>query len=294
MSAAAALDYWTLTKPGITRHVAVCAAAGYLLGAAWPPDGWRLAALLVGTALVSAGANSLNQWWERDIDARMPRTRHRPIAAGRIAPRAGLWFGLTIGGAGVGILARETNPVTATLAALTLASYVLVYTPLKRRTTLNTLVGCVPGALPILGGWTAATGWFAPAGWTLFAVLFFWQLPHTLALTWLHRDDYRRARLVMPGADDDVGTRTAIKSTLYALALLGISFALVPLGIAGRAYLAVALGLGGWLVLDSARWAASPSPARARRLFVATLAYVPLLLLALVASRLYGVFSPPA
>lgn len=287
-SARAALDYWALTKPGITRHVALCAAAGYLLGTPWPPDRWRLATLLAGTALVSGGANTLNQWWEREVDARMPRTGHRPIAAGRISPGAGLTFGLAIGAAGTALLAWRTNLVTAAIAALSLTTYVLVYTPLKRRTTLNTLVGCIPGALPILGGWTAAAGWFAPAAWALFAVLFLWQLPHTLALVWLHRRDYGRGGLVMPGAADDAGRRTAIKSSLYALALLGASLLPVPLGVAGWPYLAIALGLGGWLVLDGALWAMQPTPARASRVFVATLAYLPLLLLALVGSRVAG------
>jgi protoheme IX farnesyltransferase len=278
-------DYWALTKPGITRHVVTCVAAGYLVGGAWPPDGWRLAALLAGTALVSGGTNTLNQWWERDVDARMPRTRGRPIAAGRVAARAGLGFGLAIGAAGVALLAWRTNLLTAALAALTLTSYVLVYTPLKKRTTLNVLVGCVPGALPILGGWTAATGRFAPAAWVLFAVPFLWQLPHTLSLVWLHRADYRAGRLAMPGADDESGRRTALKSAAYAVALLAASLLPVSLGVTGRAYLATALALGLWLVLGGALWAARPTPARARALFVATLGYLPLLLLAMVASR---------
>jgi protoheme IX farnesyltransferase len=280
-----ALDYWVLTKPGITRHVVSCAVAGYLLGAAWPPDGWRLAALLGGTALVSGGANTLNQWWERDLDARMPRTRNRPLAAGRIPAGAALRFGLIIATVGVALLAWRLNLLTATLAALSFTSYVLLYTPLKRLTTLNTLVGCVPGALPVLGGWTAATGGLAPAAWALFAVLFLWQLPHTLALAWLHREDYGRAGMAMPGGDDAAGRRTAIKSTLYALALLGASLLPVTLGLGGGAYATVAVVLGSWLVLDGVRWAVRPAPARASRLFVATLVYLPLLLLALVVSR---------
>lgn len=284
-AAGAARDYWILTKPGITRHVASCAAAGYLLAAPWPPEGWRLAALLAGTALVAGAANTLNQWRERAVDARMPRTRNRPLAAGRMAPGRALRFGLATGAAGLGLLAWRTNPLTALLAALSLTTYVLVYTPLKRRTALNTLAGCVPGALPVLGGWAAATGGLAPAAWALFAVLFLWQLPHTLALTWLYRGDYARGGLVMPGGDDPVGRRTAIKSTLYALALLGASLLPAGLGLGGRTYLAVALGLGTWLVVDGARWAARPGLARAGRLFAATLAYLPLLLLALILSR---------
>jgi len=281
-------DWIALTKPGITRHVLVTAAAGFYLATAGAPDWLGAAVFLAGTALVSGGTNALNQWWEREVDARMPRTRSRPIPAGRIAPRAALAFGLAIGVLGVALLAWRVNLLTAALAAFTLASYVLVYTPLKRRTTLNTLVGCVPGALPILGGWTAATGRAAPAGWALFAVLFLWQLPHTLSLVWLHRRDYRAGGLVMPGADDDAGRRTALKSAAWALALLAASLAVVPLVVAGRAYFALALSLGAWLVLDGALWAAKPTPARARRLFLATLGYLPLLLVLMAASHATG------
>ncbi|HXY69219.1 MAG TPA: heme o synthase, partial [Gemmatimonadales bacterium] len=282
-------DWAALTKPGITRHVLVTAAAGYYLGAAGRPDWPRVAAFLAGTALVSGGTNALNQWWEREVDGRMPRTRSRPIPAGRVAPPAALAFGLAIGVAGVALLAWRANLLTAALATFTLASYVLVYTPLKRRTTLNTLVGCVPGALPILGGWTAATGRAAPAGWALFAVLFLWQLPHTLSLVWLHRRDYRAGGLVMPGADDDAGRRTALKSAAWALALVAASLVVVPLGVAGRAYFAVALALGAWLVVDGALWAARPTPARARRLFLATLGYLPLLLGTMAAAHAAGI-----
>ena len=281
-------DYLALTKPGITRHVAVTAAAGYYLGSSGALDGPKLAALLIGTALVSSGTNALNQWWERDVDARMPRTRGRPLAAGRIRPLPACCFALGLGVLGTALLAWRVNGLTAVLAAFTLTSYVLAYTPLKKRTTLNTLVGCVPGALPILGGWTAATGAFAPAAWALFAVMYLWQLPHTLALAWLHRADYRAGGLVMVGGDDDAGRRTALKSTAYAVALLGASLALTPLGVEGRLYAALALALGLGLVWYGGRWAMRPEPARARRLFLATLAYLPLLLAGMAIGRAAG------
>ncbi|MEK7667714.1 MAG: heme o synthase [Gemmatimonadota bacterium] len=274
-------DYLALTKPGITRHVVVAAAAGFYLGTSGAFDWPRLAALLAGTALVSSGTNGLNQWWERDVDARMPRTSSRPLAAGRIRPRNAFLFALGLGVAGTALLAWTVNALTAVLAAFTLTSYVLAYTPLKKRTTLNTLVGCVPGALPILGGWTAATGAFAPGAWALFAVLYLWQLPHTLALAWMHRADYRAGGLVMVGGDDETGARTALKSTAYAVALLGASLALTPLGVTGRLYAAVALALGLGLVWYGGAWAVRPERARARRLFLATLAYLPLLLVAM-------------
>jgi len=281
-------DYLALTKPGITRHVVVTAAAGYYLGSSGPLDWPKLAAVLAGTALVSSGTNALNQWWERDVDARMPRTRDRPLAAGRIRPLTAFLFALGLGVMGTALLAWRVNALTAVLAAFTLTSYVLAYTPLKKRTTLNTLVGCVPGALPVLGGWTAATGAFAPGAWALFAVMYLWQLPHTLALAWLHRADYRAGGLVMVGGDDDAGRRTALKSTAYAVALLGASLALTPLGVEGRLYAVLALALGLGLVWYGSRWAIRPEAARARRLFIATLAYLPLLLAGMAIGRTAG------
>jgi protoheme IX farnesyltransferase len=278
-------DYLALTKPGITRHVVLTAAAGFYLGSSGGLDWSRFLVLLAGTALVSGGTNTLNQWWERDVDARMPRTRGRPLAAGRISAGAGLAFGLAIGAAGVALLSSGTNRLTALLAGFTLGSYVLAYTPLKKRTSLNTLVGCIPGALPILGGWTAATGHLAAGGLALFAVMFLWQLPHTLALAWLYRADYRAGGLVMPGRGDESGAPTAVKAGFGAILLLGASLALTPLGVGTGVSGALALGLGLSLVWLSGAWAIAPAPLRARRLFVATLAYLPALLLVLVVTR---------
>jgi protoheme IX farnesyltransferase len=260
----------------------VTAAAGFYLGTDGRLELGRLVALLAGTALVSGGTNALNQWWERDVDARMERTASRPVAAGRIDPAAALWFGVTLGLGGVALLSWTVNALTAVLAALTLVSYVLVYTPLKKRTTLNTLVGCVPGALPVLGGWTAATGRFEPGAWALFLVLYLWQLPHTLALAWMYREDYRRGGLVMPGRDDEVGTRAAAKSVAWSLVLVAASLALTPLGVTTRLYAAIALALGAPLVLLGASWAFRPSRQEARRLFLGTLAWLPLVLVAMV------------
>lgn len=278
-------DLWVLTKPGITRHVALTAAAGYWLGSSGPFDWSRFATLLLGTALVSGGTNALNQWWEREADARMPRTRHRPLAARRLQPALALRFALAIGTLGVALLLARTNGLTALLAALTLASYVLAYTPLKKRTTLNTLVGCVPGALPILGGWTAASGATAPGAWALFAILYLWQLPHTLALAWLYRDDYRAGGLVMPGRDDATGRVTALKASGYVILLLAASLTPTLLGVTHLAYAAPAAALGAGLLVLSTRWALHPAPARARTLFLATVGYLPVVLAAAVALR---------
>lgn len=285
MSCAALSDYAALTKPGITRHVMMVAAAGFVAGHTGSLDWPLLMTLVTGAALVSGGTNGLNQWWERDVDARMPRTQRRPVASGRIAPAAAFSFSLGIGVLGVALLAWRINLLTAALAALTLVSYVLAYTPLKKRSTLNTLVGCVPGALPVLGGWTAATGRADPGAWALFAVLFLWQLPHTLALAWVYRKDYLAGGLVMPGGDDAKGRVTAAKAGLYALLLTAASLAPVALGLAGTAYAAVALATGGALVALSAGWLAAPSPKRAYRVFVASLVYLPLVLGAVVVGR---------
>jgi protoheme IX farnesyltransferase len=278
-------DYIALTKPGITRHVCVTAAAGFYLGTEGRLAWGTLAALLAGTALVSGGTNALNQWWERDVDARMPRTATRPLAAGRLDPGHAALFALAIGFGGVALLWWAVNPLTAVIAAATLASYVLAYTPLKKRTTLNTLVGCVPGALPILGGWTAATGSFGPGAWALFAVMYLWQIPHTLALTWMYRADYRLGGLMMPGRDDESGTPTAAKSIAWTVVLVAASLALTPLGVTSRLYAVIAVGLGIPLLALGFAWARRPSPARARTLFLGTLAYLPLVLLAMVVMK---------
>ena len=278
-----ARDYWLLTKPGITRHVVITAAAGYWLGHgdSWP----RLAILLAGTALVSGGTNGLNQWWERDVDARMPRTRSRPIASGRVSANSALAFCAGLGVLGVLLLALGTNLITAVLAGATLASYVFVYTPLKKRTTLNTLVGCVPGALPILGGWTAATGVIEPGALTLFALLFAWQLPHTLALAWLYREDYARGGLIMVGGDDETGRRTAAKATGYVALLAATVVAVAGVGVTHVAGALVALAASIALGVPTVRWLLEPGGRRARAVFVGTIIYLPVVLALLVLGR---------
>ena len=276
-------DYWQLTKPGITRHVVITAGAGYWLGHG---DSWaRLLVLLAGTALVSGGTNGLNQWWERDVDARMPRTRSRPLASGRVSAGNAAVFCAGIGVLGVLLLATGTNLLTAVLAAATLVSYVFVYTPLKKRTTLNTLVGCVPGALPILGGWTAATGVIAAGGLALFALLMAWQLPHTLALAWLYRADYAAGGLVMVGHDDDTGRRTAAKATGYVALLAAASIAVTGAGVSSVAGALVATAASAALAAQTVRWLLVPGRARARAVFVGTIVYLPVVLAVLVLAR---------
>lgn len=285
MSAAAA--YLELTKPRITWLVVLTAAAGFL--AAGPVSNVvRLVHTLLGTAFVAGGTNALNQWWERDVDGRMRRTCGRPLPSGRLAARSALAFGLAVAAVGLAELLVFANPLTGGLAAVTLTSYVLVYTPLKRRTPLATLVGAVPGALPILGGWTAATGAVAPAAWALFGTLLLWQMPHFYALAWLYRDDYRRGGLAMISVFDADGRRTGRGALLYAAALVPVSVLPAALGTAGGWYAAVALALGAWLLGAGAAFARRREVRAARGLLQASVIYLPLLLAFLVVDRLVG------
>jgi len=274
--------YWELTKPGITRLVVLTAAAGFLLGARGGVDLALLVHALLGTALVAAGTNALNQWWERDADARMGRTRRRPLPTGQLRPRDALAFATSISIAGILWLAVFVNTLTAALAALSLASYIFAYTPLKRRTPLALFVGAVPGALPILGGWTAAGAGLTLPGWILFGILFLWQLPHFLALGWLYRDDYLRGGFAMLSRADPDGRLTARQALLFAAVLVAVSLLPTRVGLAGTPYLVGAAALGLALLGWSAAMVRHPSAARARRLFLASVLYLPALLLLLV------------
>lgn len=279
---ASARAYWELTKPGITRLVVLTAAAGFLLGTRGAVDWALFTHALLGTALVAGGTNALNQWWERDADARMHRTRLRPLPAGRLRPSDALAFAVIIAMAGTLWLGVFVDRLTALLAALSLVSYVFAYTPLKRRTPLALFVGAVPGALPILGGWTAAGAGLTVAGWVLFSILFCWQLPHFLALGWLYRDDYVRGDFAMLSRGDPDGQVTARQALWFAAALVLVSLAPVRVGLAGTPYLVGAIVLGVALLGWSVEMMRHPSPARARRLFLASVLYLPTLLLLLV------------
>ena len=240
---------------------------------------------LVGTALVAAGTNAFNQLRERDADGRMERTRGRPLPSGRMSPRAAAVFAAGISGAGVIYLWWAVNLLTASLAALTLASYVLLYTPLKRRTSLNTLIGAVPGALPIVGGWTAAGGSLGPAVLALFWILFLWQLPHFLALAWIYREDYRRGGFVMLPLEDPEGRATAWMAVVYAAALVPVSLVPTLVGVTGRYYFFGALALGLAYVTASAGLLRRATDPRAWRVFLASIVYLPALLTLMVLDK---------
>lgn len=266
-----------LSKPRITQLVVLTAAAGYYLGLRDAFEFRVFVATILGTALVASGTNAFNMIRERAVDARMRRTSRRPLPSGRVSLRAAMAFGAITAAMGIGVLAWRVNLLTAALAALTLVSYVWLYTSLKRRSTLNTLVGAVPGALPVLGGWTAAGGALDAPAFALFWTLFLWQLPHFLALAWMYREDYRSAQLKMLSVDDVDGRRTARMALLYAVALLPVSLLPTMLGVTGTVYFwgALALGLayagtGVFMLGDVNR--------RAWWVFLASIIYLPALL----------------
>ncbi len=240
---------------------------------------------VLGTTLVAGGTSALNQVVERDLDSRMKRTARRPIPSGRLDVSAARVFAATLTVGGVLYLAFLVNLLTAMFAALTVISYVFVYTPLKKVSSLSTLVGAVPGALPIVGGWTAAGAPLGAAVWSLFWVLFLWQLPHFLALAWMYREDYAKAGLRMLSVGDESGI-TFRQAMLYAVALLPTSLAPYVLGVTGRLYFMGALLLSGWYVYAGVRVARRPTNSNVRRLFGASILYLPLLLLLLVLGRI--------
>jgi len=266
-----------LSKPRITQLVVLTTAAGYYLASSGPFRLGVFLATLVGTTLVAAGTNAFNMIRERDIDGHMRRTRDRPLPAGRVSPRAATVFAVVTAATGIGLLAWRVNLITAALAALTLVTYAWFYTSLKTRSSLNTLVGAVPGALPVLGGWTAAGGSLSAPAFALFGTLFLWQLPHFLALAWVYRDDYRTAQLRMLSVEDTDGHQTARMAILYAVALIPVSLLPTLLGVTGRIYFwgALALGLayagaGVLMLFDVNR--------RAWTVFLVSIIYLPMLL----------------
>jgi len=275
-----------LTKPRIVALVQVTVAAGYYLGMVSGGSGRLLWHTLLGSTLVAAGTNALNQVHEADVDALMQRTRHRPIPAGRLSRRAASAFAWAVGLAGVLYLLLVVSATVAALAAGTLVSYVFLYTPLKRRTSLATLVGAVPGALPVVGGWAAARGSLGTGAWILFALLFLWQLPHFFALAWIYREDYASAGLKMVGRGDAVGHRTFRQATGYAAALFSVALLPAVAGMAGNLYGLGALALSSWMFWAAASAAQHPSIPSARRLFRVSVAYLPGILLLMMADKL--------
>jgi protoheme IX farnesyltransferase len=279
-------DLGELSKARLSLLVLLTTLVGFLTGWHGPMDWTLLAATLVGTALSAAGASALNQWIERDLDALMPRTADRPLPAKRMHPSDALLFGLLCCGCGVALLALLANALTALLSFLTIVIYALAYTPMKRVSELNTLVGAVPGALPPLLGWTAATGHASLGGWILFLILWFWQMPHFLGIAWMYKDQYALAGFKMITLRDPEGWATAWQSLIYSAGLLAVSLLPGLLGMASPIYFLAALALGAGMLFLAGDLVRTRSLASARRLFFASLLYLPLLLGALVSCRL--------
>lgn len=278
-------DLLVLTKVRITLLVLVTAGVGFILGSPAGVDAWRLVEVLFGIAVSSGGAAALNQVIERDVDARMDRTAGRPVPAGRIGSGRALAIGLALSALGIAWLGVRINTLTAVLSAATIGLYLAVYTPLKRRTSLNTHVGAVPGAIPPVMGWTAATGRIEPGAWALFGILYLWQFPHFLAIAWMYRHDYARGDLPMLPVVDPEGAATGRQVALYALALLPVSLLPTMLGLAGPVYFFGALAAGLVLLAFSLRMAFARDRLTARRLLMASVTYLPTLLVLLVIDR---------
>lgn len=278
-------DYLALTKPRLNLLVVITSAAGYYLGTplsvAWLP----LLQTAVGTALVAAGAAVLNQVYERDTDAVMRRTRMRPLPDGRIGPEEASLFGLGLAGSGIALLLFVANAVAAALSVATLAIYVALYTPLKRRSEIATLVGAVPGALPPLIGWVAGSGTPSIGGWTLFAIVFFWQIPHFMAISWLYRDDYAAAGFPMLAVTDPEGRRVGREALLYTWALVPVSLLPTAVGVAGLLYFWTAMGLGLSMLWLAYRFSRTRTDSAARALFFGSIVYLPLVWVAMIVNH---------
>ncbi len=272
-------DYWTLTKPEVNFLVLVSTLVGFDWASPHPFPWTLLVHTLLGTLLVASGTATLNQYLEREADGAMRRTAKRPLPSGRVRPAEALAFGLLLSAAGGCYLWRMVNGLASLLALLTLASYLLLYTPLKKKTSLCTLVGAFPGAMPPLIGWAAARGSLSWPAWVLFAILFLWQFPHFLAIAWMYREDYTRAGMrMLPGGDPASRDRAASREIVgCSLALVPVSLVPALAGQAGLIYFAGALVLGVGLLVSGARLATTKSNALAKQLLTASVVYLPLL-----------------
>ncbi len=277
-SLARATAYYELTKPGIAFFVIITVSVSYYVAAGGTLDLLRLLHTVLGAAMGTAGALALNQYVERDLDARMKRTQTRPLPSGRLRPTEALAFGMVLVIGGVGYLAWHVGWLPAVLTALSAAAYILAYTPLKTRSYVATLVGAVPGAIPALIGWSAATEGLAVGAFVLFAIAFLWQLPHVLALAWLLREDYARVGFFLMPPTDPEGGRIGKHMVYHSVSLLTVSAFPTLLGLTGLYYLggAIVLGLGMMSVCVVA--AREMTPGHARRVFLYSLLYQPLLL----------------
>lgn len=276
-------EYIALTKPRITWLILMSTGVGYFFGlkrsffnpATGAADWWLLVHTLIGTGLIASGTAALNQWYERDADLLMRRTSARPLPSGKMTARRALWFGIGLAAVGFAELAYYVNLLAALLGAFTLGSYLFIYTPLKQRSHLSTVIGALPGAMPPLMGYAASSGSLTPEAWTLFAILFLWQFPHFLAIAWMYREDYARAGIRMLPVVEPDGMSTGRQIILYASTLIPVSVFPVLFGMSGKIYLVGALILGGWFLYTGVRVAFDLTNVRARRVLLASIIYLP-------------------
>lgn len=280
-----ARDYVALAKPRLNLMVVASTLAGYAMADGEPLGLLRIVGLLLGTGLIAGGASALNQVYERDTDALMRRTRLRPLPDQRLQPVEGVLFGAVIAIAGSLMIAAASNLLAAEVALATLGIYVVIYTPLKRRTSFNTVIGAIPGALPPIVGWAAASGEITAKAWTLFGIMFLWQLPHFLAIAWMYRGDYARAGLPMLPVLEPDGRSTGRQAMAYCAALIPVSLAAAPLHMAGRVYFVGAMVLGFAFLWLTFRFARTRSTHDARIAFFGSLAYLPLLWILMIADK---------
>ena len=278
--------YAELFKARLTFLVLLTTLVGFYIGSIGPVDYWLMIHTVLGTALVAAGASALNQLWERDYDARMRRTQDRPLPSGRLRPPSVLLIGCASAVTGLCYLAFAVNALTSVIGACSLLTYVFIYTPLKRVTWLNTLVGAVPGGLPPLMGWTAARGGLSADAWALFGILAIWQLPHFMAIAWMYRDEYARAGFKMLPVIDPDGRRTASQAVSHTLALVPVSLSPSLVRLTGPIYFAGALILGLIFIWSAVQFSRQLTVARARQLFFVSIIYLPLLLGLMVLDKL--------
>ena len=278
-------DFVTLTKPRVNLLVLVTTIIGFHLGNQSGVDLVLLFHTVVGTFLVASGAAAFNQVLERDVDSRMRRTMLRPLPDGRVEPREATAFAATLSTAGVLQLWLGANGLAALVAVATIVSYALVYTPLKRVTSFATVIGAVPGALPPVIGWAAARGDLSVEAWVLFAIVFVWQMPHVLAVSWLYREDYARGGIRVLPVEEPDGRSTGLQVVNYAAALLPVSLLPTVVGLAGRVYFVGAIVLGVVSLALAIRFAQQRTPERARLVFYGSLVYLPVLWVLMLANR---------
>lgn len=277
--------YVELTKPRITMLIVLTAAAGFALASRNGIDYWGLLHSIIGIGLLSSGIAALNQWLERESDALMRRTEKRPLPSGRLTSRSALIFGLAVTAVSELYMVLLINPLTAALGLIAFGSYLFLYTPLKTRTTLCTAIGALPGAMPPLLGWTAASNAITVEAWVIFAILFLWQFPHFFAIAWMYREDYERAGIKMLPVVEPDGRVTGQQIVLYASMLLPVSLLPALIGMAGSIYFVGALLLGAAFLFVSARTAFVRSKWQARRLLQASILYLPVLFALMVFSH---------